>query len=131
MGWQTSGGFHCACCQRTIFADNLVCGSPYGLVYLVVVGSLWSWVSVWSSLVPVSFAVVILSGASCSSSVFVFCVWLELPYERYCACVSSPVVVFVVVFKVKLWLSESVEKLKLCVLFLLHFWQKCCFLLSS
>ena len=56
----------------------------------------------------------LLSGASCSSSVVVLCVWLELPYKGCFACTSSPVVVVVVVFKLKLWLSESVEERKLC-----------------
>ena len=61
-------------------------GSPHGLGKLVS----------WSLLLVGSFAVVVWSGASCSSSVIVLCVWLKLPYKRCFACVSSPVVVVVV-----------------------------------
>ena len=72
-------------------------GSPRGLVKLVgwsllVVCGCWS--QNGAALFQFSF-VVVLSGASCSISVVVLCVWLELPYKRCFACVSSPVVVVV------------------------------------
>ena len=54
--------------------------------------------------------VVVLSGASCSISVVVLCVWLESPYKRCFACGSSPVVVVLV------WCSKQIVKRKSCVL---------------
>ena len=74
-------------------------GSPRGLLQLVVSWSLLVVCGCWyqngAALFQFSF-VVVLSGASCSISVVVLCVWLELPYKRCFACVSSPVVVVVV-----------------------------------
>ena len=58
-------------------------GSPRGLVswWLLVVCGCWS--QNGAGLFQFSFVVVVVpSGASCSSSVVVFCVWLESPFKR-------------------------------------------------
>ena len=72
-------------------------GSPRGLLQKLVVS--WSllvvcgcWYQNGAALFQFSF-VVVLSGASCSISVVVLFVWLELPYKRCFACVSSSAVV--------------------------------------
>ena len=90
-------------------------GSPRGLLQsvsqLVVSWSLLVVCGCWyqngAALFQFSF-VVVLSGASCSISVVVLSVWLELPYKRCFACGSSPVVV-VLCLSWTLWISCGTE----------------------
>ena len=91
-------------------------GSPRGLLVLsLVVHGCWS--QNGAVLFQFSFAIVVLSGASCSSSVVVLFVWLELPYKRCFARVSSLAVVVVVVLCLswKLWISWGMEVVCVCL----------------
>ena len=65
----------------------------------------------WSLLLVGSFTVVVEVEQVVPSQLFVLCVWLELPYKRCFACVSSSVVVVVVLcLSWKLWISGDNEE---------------------